>query len=187
MILDFITRNKLNYIGLNFYIVKQLPVLTPERYTPELLQFIVPRVLELTYTAWDLVAFADDIWRDADTELREVIEQQWQANTKETDGGHEDETPPEWIRHSDEPDEHFPHPPFMWDDERRAHLRAELDACYSHLYGLERDELTHVLNTFPIVKRKDKEEYGEYRTKRLILEYYDEYEARFENSEGTIQ
>ena len=29
------------------------------------------------------------------------------------------------------------------------------------------------MDTFPIVKRKDEEKYGEYRTKRVILEIYD--------------
>jgi len=29
------------------------------------------------------------------------------------------------------------------------------------------------METFPIVKRKDEAKYGEYRTKRLILEIYD--------------
>lgn len=31
------------------------------------------------------------------------------------------------------------------------------------------------LDTLPIVQQKDEEEYGAYRTKRPILEYYDEY------------
>lgn len=52
-------------------------------------------------------------------------------------------------------------------------LRAELDACFFRLYGLERDDLDYVMDTFPIVRRKDEAAYGEYRTKRLILERYD--------------
>ncbi len=36
--------------------------------------------------------------------------------------------------------------PFIWDEERRAHL-----------YGLTRDELAYILDTFPIVRRKDEE------------------------------
>jgi len=56
---------------------------------------------------------------------------------------------------------------------RRARLRAELDALYAHLYGLTREELAYILDTFPIVRRKDEERYGEYRTKRLVLETYD--------------
>jgi hypothetical protein len=65
-------------------------------------------------------------------------------------------------------------PPFRWDPERRAAVRAELDAAFFHLYGLERDEVDYVIDTFPIVRRKDEQAHGEYRTKRLILEIYDE-------------
>jgi hypothetical protein len=36
-------------------------------------------------------------------------------------------------------------PPFRWDQDRRAHLRAELDAWYARAYGLARDELRYVL------------------------------------------
>jgi len=64
-------------------------------------------------------------------------------------------------------------PPFRWDDERRRLLRAELDALMFRLYGIERDDVNYILDTFPIVKRKDEAEFGEYRTKRLILERYD--------------
>ena len=54
-------------------------------------------------------------------------------------------------------------------------MKAELDAIVAHLYGLTRDELDYILETFPIVKRKDIGEFGEYKTKKLILEYYDKY------------
>ncbi len=64
-------------------------------------------------------------------------------------------------------------PPFRWDPERRALLRAELDAAFFHLYGLSREEVEYVMDTFPIVRKKDEKAYGEYRTKRLILEAYD--------------
>jgi hypothetical protein len=36
-----------------------------------------------------------------------------------------------------------------------------------------RDAVSSIMETFPIVKRKDKEKWGEYRTKRVILEIYD--------------
>jgi len=58
----------------------------------------------------------------------------------------------------------------VWDEARRARIRAELDALYAHLYGLTRDELAYILDTFPIVRRKDEEKYGEYRAKRMVLE-----------------
>jgi hypothetical protein len=43
-----------------------------------------------------------------------------------------------------------------------------------HIYGISKDDVDYILETFPIVKRKDEAAYGEYRTKRLILEKYDE-------------
>lgn len=54
-----------------------------------------------------------------------------------------------------------------------AHLRAELDALMFHVYGVSRDDADYILETFPIVKRKDIAAHSEYRTKRLILEAYD--------------
>ena len=62
-------------------------------------------------------------------------------------------------------------PPFIWDDEERRHLRARLDALYFHLYGLSREDADYVLSTFPIVKREDEAQFGNYRTSDLILAY----------------
>ncbi|RKN08187.1 Eco57I restriction-modification methylase domain-containing protein [Streptomyces radicis] len=64
-------------------------------------------------------------------------------------------------------------PPFRWHEPRRELLRAELDAAFFHLYGLDRDEVEHVMETFPIVKREDEATHGTYRTKDLILDIYD--------------
>ncbi|MFF4242689.1 SAM-dependent DNA methyltransferase, partial [Actinomadura geliboluensis] len=63
--------------------------------------------------------------------------------------------------------------PFRWDEERRRLLRAELDAAFFHLYGVERQDVDYVMETFPIVKKKDVAAFGSYRTKELILEVYD--------------
>lgn len=63
--------------------------------------------------------------------------------------------------------------PFQWNPARRELLRAELDAAFFHLYGIERDDVDYIMETFPIIKRKGIGEHGEYRTKRLILEIYD--------------
>jgi hypothetical protein len=66
-----------------------------------------------------------------------------------------------------------PGPPFRWIPERRDQLRAELDAAMLHLYGLERDDAAHVLDSFPVVRKYDERDYGEFRTKRLVLAAYD--------------
>ncbi|MBU3749523.1 MAG: hypothetical protein FGM52_03585 [Mycobacterium sp.] len=60
------------------------------------------------------------------------------------------------------------------DADERARLRAELDAYFFHLYGLGRDEVDYVMETFPIAKRKDEAKYGTFRTKDLILAAYDD-------------
>lgn len=64
--------------------------------------------------------------------------------------------------------------PFIWDEDRRFWLRAELDALFFHLYGISRDDVDYIMETFPIVKRKDEAEHGCFRTKLAILEVYDE-------------
>ncbi|MCS4136293.1 Eco57I restriction-modification methylase domain-containing protein [Salinibacter ruber] len=172
-VFDYLLRNKLSQPSIPLSTFEQLPIPPPDKYTSAAIEYILPRVLELTHTAWDLAAFADDVWSEADNALQSDIEAQWQSNVDATGGGHRGKSTPEWVEHSDQADEQFPHPPFRWDEERRAQLRADLDGLYGHLYGLERDELAYILDTFPIVERKDKEEYGEYRTKRLVLEAYD--------------
>lgn len=67
-----------------------------------------------------------------------------------------------------------------WDLNRRKDIRAELDALYFHLYGLERDDVEYILDTFPIVRQKDEKEYGSYRTKELILRCFDAMSAAIE-------
>lgn len=65
--------------------------------------------------------------------------------------------------------------PYSWNDKKRFQLQCELDAIYAHLYGLEKEEIDYILETFPIVKRKDISKYGTYRTKETILQLYDEF------------
>jgi hypothetical protein len=45
-------------------------------------------------------------------------------------------------------------PPFVWNEARRAHPRAELDAIYAHFYGLDRDDFAYVLDTFEGLNRR---------------------------------
>ena len=66
LILDFIARQKIGGTHLADYIMKQLPVLSPDLYSEADLTFIVPRVLELTYTAHDLKPWAEDLGYDGE-------------------------------------------------------------------------------------------------------------------------
>ena len=146
-VFDYVARQKLGGTHMTFFILKQLPVFPPSEYQEickwdnrnSLGDWILPRALELTYTAWDLEPFAKDCGYDG--------------------------------------------PPFRWNEERRFLLRCELDAAYFHLYGIERDDVDYIMETFPIVKRKDEKQYGEYRTKRVILEMYDEMRRAMETGE----
>jgi hypothetical protein len=62
-------------------------------------------------------------------------------------------------------------PPFRWDEERRFWLRAELDAAYFHLYGVPRDDVDYVMDTFRAFRNNDPDRFA--RTKKAILEIYD--------------
>lgn len=124
--------------SLNFFIVKQFPVLPPEVLrgvtkwndpSQSFVDWIRPRVAELEYTTYEAVP-------DAAAGLER--------------GG-----------------------PFQWNPERRSRIRAELDAALFVEYGYDRATIDYVLDSFPIVMRKDLSRFGEYRTKRLILEAYD--------------
>jgi len=137
-ILDYAARQKIGGTHLTYGYLKQLPVLPPDRYLDKarwdssvlVRDWMLPRVLELTYTAWDLEAFGRDVGYDG--------------------------------------------PPFRWDPDRRFLLRCELDAAFFHLYGISRDDADYILETFPIVRKNDEKAHGEYRTKRVILDLYDE-------------
>lgn len=140
LVLDFVARHKVGGTHLNYFIYKQLPILSPDRYSQVDLDFIVPRVLELTYTAHDLVHWAADL-------------------------GHTGA-------------------PFPWNPDRRAELRAELDAHYARLYGLDEHELRYILDpadvmgedypseTFRVLKQNELRAFNEYRTRTLVLEAF---------------
>lgn len=134
---DYCARQKVGGISLKYFTMRQLPALDPEAYdvsTPwrsaiRLRDWLLPRVLELTYTAWNLRPFAEDCG----------------------DAGS----------------------PFVWDPVRRFQLRREIDAAFFHIYGISRDDTAFILDTFPVLQRAEEREYGEYRTKRVVLETYD--------------
>jgi hypothetical protein len=145
---DFVARHKVGGTHMNFFIVEQLPVLPPEAFSAADIAYIVPRVLELVYTSWDMQPFAADVLREQ---------------------GAGAAVPP----------------PYVWDEERRATVRAELDSRIARLYGLTRDELRYILDphdvhgpdfpgeTFRVLKEKETRQHGEYRTKRLVLAAWD--------------
>lgn len=180
LVLDFVCRQKLGGNNLNLFYVKQLPIIPPEKFTQKDLQFIVPRVLELTYTAWDLKAFADDVWQEADEDLRALIEARWKDNLEAVQLPETER--PNWV---EETNEEFPFYPFRWDTNYRLMIQCELDAFFAWKYGLEEEEeLKYILDpvesalagpdfpgeTFRVLKEKEQKKYGEFRTYRLVME-----------------
>jgi len=168
--LDFTARVAVGGTDLSYFIIKQLPVLPPTVFQGKAssghthLTYVMPRVLELTYTAWDLEPFARDCGYDGppfkwDEERRFFIRCELDAAffhlylpstpdgdwkpARKAEGAVVDETPEQLA----ELKKYFPTP---------------------------RDAVAYIMETFPIVKRKDEQKYGEYRTKRVILEIYDE-------------
>lgn len=59
LVFDWIARQKVGGVNFSFYYIEQLPVLPPDAYNHTDLDYIVPRVTELTYTAHDLKPFAE--------------------------------------------------------------------------------------------------------------------------------
>lgn len=156
LVLDYAARQKIGGTSLTYFYLKQFPLPSPAFFAPAapwradttIAKWLLPRIVELTYTAWDLEPFAVDCG--------------------------------------------YAGLPFVWDDERRLLLRAEVDAAFFHLYLGAPDEwsrnasdalksalptprhaVSHIMETFPIVKKKDIESFGTYRTKDTILEIYD--------------
>jgi hypothetical protein len=159
-LLDYAARQKISGATINYFLLKQFPLPSPAFFAdaapwhPDttVAKWLLPRIIELTYTAWDLEPFGVDCG--------------------------------------------YPGPPFAWDEDRRFLLRAELDAAFFQLYlgtpdewsrsasdalksalPTPRDAVSHIMETFPIVKKKDLESFGTYRTKDTILEIYDALES----------
>lgn len=54
IVLDYIARLKVGGNHLAFHVIKQLPIILPEFYTPSRLEFVSQRVLKLVYTSYSL-------------------------------------------------------------------------------------------------------------------------------------
>lgn len=78
------------------------------------------------------------------------------------------------------------HPPFHWRPERRVLLEAEIDAAVLHLYGLDRAQAEWLLDSFTVLRKYEESDHAEFRTKRIVLEIYDEI-ARARQMNRTYQ
>ncbi len=118
---DFIMRQKVGNVHLNFFIVEQVPILPPETYdrpcpwAPDvtLEAWISERVLKLTCTSEDMLPLADACGFTGGSFQREYAGRL-----------------------------------HRWDPADRAHLAAQLDAAFFLLYGLTPDDAQYMLSTF---------------------------------------
>lgn len=159
--LDYIARQKVGGIHLSYFILYQLPIPYPNSEMTIPIEYFVERVLELTFTSNSLRYFAEEL------------------------GFHES--------------------CFVWNDERRFQLRVELDAAFFHLYlpckadgtwnivnenrsifgdlantfKTPVDALEHVMESFPLVKKREEKIFGKFLSKELIIIKFKELAERF--------
>ena len=118
---------------------------------------IVKRVVELCYFNHDLDDWAEELYEELTDDQKLELPRLGEKN------------------------------PYIYDPDRRAVLQAELDAIFAHLYGLSTEDLRYILDpedvcgegcineTFRVLKSNELRQYGEYRTKRNVLEAWNKF------------
>jgi len=147
-VLDFAARQKVGSTDLDYFVIRQLPVLPPDTYVDKcpwskretLEHWISERVLKLSCTANDMIPLADACGFKGSTGR----------------GVH------------------------IWKEAERRELRAELDAAYFRLYGVEREDAAYMLTTFnhtgyipPDLREKDGPEWEKGSIGEMVLDTYD--------------
>ncbi len=170
--IEYVLRQKLQGLHLTYYYLKQVPVPVPAAFGKQChwgatlqtsTEWLFRRVLELTYTAWDLEPFAEDCGWDGppfrwNEDRRFLLRCELDAAffhlylLASPDG--------QWK------------PARIAEDAIRDETPEEL-AELKRYFPTPRDAVSYIMDTFPIVRRKDEEKWGEYRSKCLILEIYD--------------
>jgi hypothetical protein len=144
---DYVMRQKISNVHLNFFIVEQIPTFPPDTYDKPcpwdrettLETWVSERVLKLTCTAEDMLPLA------------EACDFTSGSFQKEYDGRLN-----------------------KWDEQERAQLMAELDAAYFHLYGINREDAEYILSTFKGIHSRSDLLPGPRTTAEYILAKYDE-------------
>ena len=161
LIFDYCSRQKIGGTHASINYVKQFPVLTPDQIPSATQWQILKRVAELCYFNHDMDGWASELWDEMNEEQRAELPQLGAQQ------------------------------PWIYNPERRAILQAELDAIFAHLYGLNTEDLRYILDpedvcgkgcineTFRVLKDNELRQYGEYRTKRLVLEAWDKFGYNF--------
>jgi len=153
LVMDYVARSKIGGTNLSLNYFNQFPTIRPESLQKRDFDFIVPRVLELTYTANDMKGFYEDVVRCSpkydtreaafhglpfvfDPTRRMIVRAELDAY---------------WA--------------FLW-GMRRDELRFVLDP--HELFGSD-----YPSETFRCLREGEIKEFGEYRTQRLVLEAWD--------------
>ena len=143
IIIDFVVKQKVSGANLNYYIMEQLPIPYKENLTKEDIEFISSRVKGLSYTSSAITKSATEIIKD-ESSFKPIL-----------------------------------------NELKRAEAKAEIDVYTARLFGLTRSEMSFILDdetkesehysetTFAALKSVELKEFGEYRTKRLVLEAWD--------------
>ena len=149
---DYVARQKIGGSHASISFVKQFPVIPFEQISLDLQWEITQRVAELTYFNHDLDGWAEELYNELSDEQKQALPQLGQKQ------------------------------PFIYNPDRRAVLQAELDAIIGHLYGLNTEDMRYILDpedicgpgcineTFRVLKDNEIRQYGEYRTKRLVMD-----------------
>ena len=158
LVFDYVARQKVGGSSMALFIMKQQPVLTPDQIPSSMQWQIVKRVAELCYFNHDIDGWALELWEEMSEEQRSELPQLGNQQ------------------------------PWIYNPERRAILQAELDAIFAHLYGLNTEDLRYILDpedvcgkgcineTFRVLKDNELRQYGEYRTKHLVLKAWNKFE-----------
>ena len=161
IVFDYVAKQKVGGSHASISFVKQFPILTREQIPEQQTMPIVSRVAKLCYFNHDLDGWAEELWEELTPEQQTELPQ---LGNKE---------------------------PFIYDPKQRAVWQAELDAIFAHLYGLTTEELRYILDpedvcgegcineTFRVLKDNEIRQYGEYRTKRLVMQAW--YKFGYDN------
>ncbi len=153
-VFDFVLRQKTQTSNVNWYILEQLPVIAPARFQEPL-----PAAFAQAMRAAKLMNGHHPHPTVADFVLPQVLVLSYTAHDLAPfarDLGYVDAAGAAL-------------PPFVWNEEERRARLAALDALFFHLYGLNADDATHILQSFPIVREQDQKTFGHYRTQDDIL------------------
>ena len=153
-VFDFVLRQKTQTSNVNWYILEQLPVIAPARFQEPL-----PAAFAQAMRAAKLMNGHHPHPTVADFVLPQVLVLSYTAHDLAPfarDLGYVDAAGAAL-------------PPFVWNEEERRARLAALDALFFHLYGLNADDATHILQSFPIVREQDQKTFGHFRTQDDIL------------------